>query len=184
VSNSWICYGSTACVNQSDFDHAGILYLGSSGDEGENKNGAPSALDSVAAIGGTVLSENGSGYKESVWPDSGGGCETAIKKPAWQDDTFCDGRAVADGSAVAWDVAEYDSYGYGGWFEVGGTSVASPLVAGMFALAGNATKQDGGRTFWETAHQKDLYDVCGSSCLSKTYSYGGGWGSPDGLGAL
>jgi len=184
VSNSWICYGSTACVNQSDFDHAGILYLGSSGDEGENKNGAPSALDSVAAIGGTVLSENGSGYKESVWPDSGGGCETAIKKPAWQDDTFCDGRAVADGSAVAWDVAEYDSYGYGGWFEVGGTSVASPLVAGMFALAGNATKQDGGRTFWETAHHKDLYDVCGSSCLSKTYSYGGGWGSPDGLGAL
>ena len=52
------------------------------------------------------------------------------------------------------------------------------------ALAGNASKQDGGKTFWETAHHKDLYDVCGSACLYKTYSYGGGWGSPDGLGAL
>jgi len=184
VSNSWICYGSVSCVNQNDFDHAGVLYLAANGDEGLNKEGAPSALASVAAIGGTLLTESGSQYSESVWPDSGGGCATGIKKPKWQHDSFCSGRAVGDGSAVAWGAAEYDSYGYGGWFTVGGTSVATPLVAGMFALAGNATKQDGGKTFWETAHQTDLYDVCGSSCLYKTYSYGGGWGSPDGLGAL
>ena len=81
-------------------------------------------------------------------------------------------------------VAEYDSYGYGGWLMSGGTSVSAPLLAGVFGLAGNATQQKGGRTFWESKHHKDLYDVCAGSCLFSTYSYGGGWGSPDGIAAL
>ena len=33
--------------------------------------------------------------------------------------------------------AIYDSYGYGGWLQVGGDSEASPTVAGVYALAGN-----------------------------------------------
>ncbi|HYL26936.1 MAG TPA: peptidase S8, partial [Candidatus Nitrosotalea sp.] len=123
-------------------------------------------------------------YSESIWGSSGGGCAKQIHKPKWQHGSFCKGRAIADASAVAWNVAEYDSYNYGGWFTIGGTSVSTPLLAGIFGLAGNASKQLGGRTFWQRKHHRDLYDVCGSSCIYQTYSYQGGWGSPNGIGAF
>jgi len=143
------------------------------------------AFDSVAAIGGTVLSKSGSHYGESGWSGSGGGCVTDIQKPKWQHDKLCWGRLTDDASAVAWGVAEYDSYGgYGGWFTIGGTSVSSPLLAGVFGLAGNATKQDGGRTFWQDANERYLYDLCRSTCLFDQYAYAIGWGSPYGIGAF
>ena len=53
-------------------------------------------------------------------------------------------RAVADVSAVAdpnTGVAVYDSYAYQGargWMVFGGTSVSSPVIASVYALAGNA----------------------------------------------
>ncbi len=184
VSNSWICYGSTTCVDKSDFDTPGVTYLASAGDAGSNDGGAPMAFDSVAAIGGTVLSQNGSQYSEMPWSSSGGGCLKGVKRPKWQHDTFCKYRATNDASAVAWQIAEYDTYGEGGWFTIGGTSASAPLLAGVFGLAGNAAKQDGGRTFWQKAHHRYLYDICGGSCLESTYSYAGGWGSPDGIGAF
>jgi subtilase family serine protease len=182
VNNSWSCIGS-ACVDQSYFDARGVEYLAAAGDDGSNEFEEPAAFRSVAAIGGTVLSKKGSQYSEIVWNDSGGGCDKSLPKPPWQHDRICSGRAVADASAVASGVAVYDSYDYNGWFTVGGTSVASPLSAGVFGLAGNAAKQDGGRTFWKKKHRKFLYDVCTPSCLFSQYSYGGGWGSPDGIGA-
>jgi len=185
VSNSWGCPGSVDCVDPSYFDTPGVEYLASNGDSGSGELSAPAALDTVAAIGGTVLSKSGSQYSEQLWDGSGGGCATTIQKPKWQHDKVCSGRAIGDAAGVAWGVAEYDSYGYGGWFTVGGTSVSSPLLAGVFGLAGNASKQDGGRTFWAKKHHKDLWTLCsGSSCLFKTYTYQGGWGSPDGIGAF
>ena len=185
VSNSWGCPGSISCVDVSDFDTPGVAYVAATGDSGLNQVGAPAAFDSVAAIGGTQLAKSGSTYSETVWGGAGGGCVTGVKKPKWQHDKVCSSRAAADASAEAGlspGVAEYDEYD-GGWFGVGGTSVASPLAAAVFGLAGNATKQNGGRTFWERTHRKDLYDVC-SPCLFKRYSYGGGWGSPDGIHAF
>lgn len=184
VTNSWICYESLSCVNSGDFGAKGVEYLAAAGDTGQGEEGAPMAFASVAAIGGTVLTQNGSSYSESAWSGSGGGCITGIKKPKWQHDTVCKGRATNDASAVAWDLAVYDSYGYSGWFTIGGTSASSPLLAGVFGLAGNATQQRGGRTFWQKAHQKDMYDLCDGSCLFKTYAYATGWGSPDGIAAF
>lgn len=183
VSNSWGCAGS-GCIEQSYFDSPGVQYLASSGDSGSGQLSAPAVLDSVAAIGGTMLSKSGSHYSESLWSGTGGGCATTVPKPKWQKDKVCSGRAVGDASAVAWGVAVYDSYGYDGWGSLGGTSVSAPLLAGVFGLAGNAAQQGGGRTFWQNRHHKDLYDLCGSSCLFKTYSYEGGWGSPNGIGAF
>ncbi len=89
-------------------------------------------------------------------------------------------------AAVANDVAAYDSYGYNGWARISGTGVASPLLAGVFGLAGNASKQKGGRTFWRAQHHHDLYTLSGS-CGG--YGYGQyttctGWGSPNGIGAF
>jgi subtilase family serine protease len=78
-----------------------------------------------------VLTKSGSRYSETA-DGSSGGCATGIKKPKWQHDTHCAYRLANDAAAVAWNVAEYDTYGYGGWFTVGGTSVATPLLAGVF----------------------------------------------------
>jgi subtilase family serine protease len=78
---------------------------------------------------------------------TGSGCSVYEAKPAWQKDTGCAGRTVADVSAVAdpaTGVAIYDSQPLGGndftggWGVVGGTSVSSPLIAAAFALAGGA----------------------------------------------
>jgi hypothetical protein len=87
----------------------------------------------------------------------GGGCSTYFAAPAWQQKVAdwgsvgCQGkRAVADIAADAdpyTGVAVYDSeidcdYGSNGvlvavhWCPIGGTSVASPIIASMFALAG------------------------------------------------
>jgi subtilase family serine protease len=196
ISNSWTCYVSWTCTDENlpkYFAAPGILYLASSGDIGHNYIGAPAALRTVVAVGGTQLTKSGTGYSEFLWDSAGGGCANpynvgapGVRKPPWQYNSECHYRNVADVSAEAGcqpGVAEYDS-SYGGWFDVCGTSVSTPLVAGMFAIAGNAAQQNASETFWEEDHHKDLYDVCARFCLFSTYAYGGGWGSPKGLGAL
>jgi hypothetical protein len=183
INADWACDGW--CVSQHDFDHKGVTYVAP--DAGAYPNlEPPSAYDSVAAIGGTILSKSGSQYSETISPYSTGGCATGVKKPKWQHDTTCSYRLGDDAGAVAADVAEYDSYGYSGWFTASGTPVSSALIAGIFGLAGNATHQDGGRTFWLKNHHKDLYAI-GGQCSGSTmgrYNTCTGWGSPDGLAAL
>ena len=202
VSNSWICYGSDACVDSSKFDTSGVLYLASSGDGGYDQNGAPEALASVVSVGGTVLSKSGSNYNESAWNGAGGGCSNngsgvGVTKPSWQHDASCTYRTDSDVSAVSLGVAEYDTYGYGGWFTVGGTSVASPMMGGVYALAGNASSQNAAQKIWKLkkkARKKELHDItsgsdgsCGGSYLCtgvKGYDGPTGWGSPNGIKAF
>lgn len=206
ISNSFICYHSQDCGDpnvSSYFDSPGVTYLGAAGDIAYGV-GAPSALASVVSIGGTLLSKSGSIYSEVVWQDTGGGCATQITKPSWQHDPGCSGRTANDISAVAWDVATYDTYGSGGWNTTGGTSSATPIIAGAFALAGNAEKQNGDEILWTLAEknrQRDLHvissgndgcphDLRGSYLCTAgtdefgTYSGPAGWGTPNGTGAL
>ena len=74
--------------------------------------------------------------------DAGSGCSAYEPKPAWQTDTGCSRRSVADVSADAdpnTGAAVYDSVAYSGrsgWFQVGGTSLAAPLIASVYALTG------------------------------------------------
>ncbi len=123
----------------------------------------PASSPHVVAVGGTRLTLSGPGgawSDETVWNDSGGGCSLGFAAQEWQRDVAdwssvgCEGRrAVADVSADAepdTGVAIYDSVPYLrpgsglktarvlGWWTFGGTSVASPIVASMFALAGGA----------------------------------------------
>jgi subtilase family serine protease len=212
LSNSWICYGSGDCgdTNFSNyFDTKGITYLAASGDSAYDRIGGPSVLASVIAVGGTQLAESGSKYSETIWNDAGAGCAdaaevgTAIPKPSWQHDPDCTSRTDADVSSeagVSPGVAEYAAI-YGGWFTVGGTSVASPFTAGVIGLMGNATKLNAGEGFWKLKAKKlkkELHDIksgsdgsCGGEYLCtagakgslgyKTYSGPGGWGSPNGI---
>jgi plastocyanin len=94
--------------------------------------------------------ENGL-YLGNWWGDqgaSGGGCSWLYSAPAWQAgvsgyaNTGCGSkRATGDVAALAdpytgFDI--YDSYQSSGWQTTGGTSLASPLVAAMWALAGGS----------------------------------------------
>lgn len=201
VSNSWICYSYSCTIDPKYFDKPGVVYTAGSGDSGYDVIGPPSALSSVVAVGGTVLNYSGSSYSETVWDGAGSGCTTEAKKPKWQHDPSCTNRTDADVSAVAYDVAEYDTYGGGGWFSVGGTSVATPMIAAVFALAGNAKSQDAGKELWSLKNgklSKDLNYIssgsngtCSGSYLCtagtkqfKTYAGPTGWGTPNGIGAF
>jgi subtilase family serine protease len=189
----------------SDYDHPGIAITASSGDTGFGAQ-VPAALSTVIAVGGTSLYRDDSsrGWAETAWQYAGSGCSINVPKPAWQHDPLCSHRTVADVSAVAdpaTPVAIYDSYGTPGWVAVGGTSVASPLIAGVYALAGNTGSITPGAYLY--AHQGDLSDVtyhadlsnpapqsngdCGGSylCTAATgYDGPTGLGTPHGIGAF
>ncbi|WP_267254215.1 S53 family peptidase [Catenulispora rubra] len=149
VSNSWGGgdSASDAGYDSSYFNHPGVAITVSSGD-GAYSAGVeyPAASQYVTAVGGTSLTRasNARGWTESVWKTTttegaGSGCSGYDAKPAWQTDSGCAKRMVADVSAVAdpaTGVAVYDSYGAAGWQVYGGTSAASPIIASVYALAG------------------------------------------------
>ncbi|MGA8576153.1 MAG: S8 family serine peptidase [Candidatus Cybelea sp.] len=198
VSNSWDCVGWDYCANEKYFAAPGVLYLAASGDYGYNVLGAPAVFPNVVAVGGTVLVKKGSEYRERAWKDSGAGC-TSVKKPKWQKDPDCKFRTVADISAVAWNVAAYDTFGYGGWLTTAGTSLSTPITAGIFALAGNASALTAAAGFWsarQSLRRANLNTIrngsdgsCGGEYLCtagtnqyETYSGPAGWGTPYGIG--
>ena len=86
----------------------------------------------------------------------------------WQHDTGASRRTIADVSAVAdpnTGVAVYDSYGSSGgnnWYVYGGTSVAAPIIAGVYALAGTAGASDYPASY-PYGDTGSLFDVVGGS---------------------
>ncbi len=201
ISNS---YGggeySNEVSDQSHYNHPGIAITVSSGDNGYGVE-FPAASQYVTAVGGTSLkrASNTRGWAETVWSGAGSGCSAYIPKPtSWQTDTGCARRTVADVAADAdpnTGVAVYDSYAYrgaSGWLVFGGTSVAAPVVASVYALAGNASTVNYGS--FPYAHTSSLFDVtsgsngsCGGSYLcTGTGGYDGptGNGTPNGTGAF
>lgn len=142
----------------------------------------PSVCPYVTAVGGTTLPSSGA---ETPWTSAGGGCSPYIPKPSWETGiTGCGNRAAADVSAVAdpnTGVYVYDTYVYSGWYEVGGTSASSPIIASVYALAGNA----GSTTYpvtlpWARYTTGCLFQVPAGT----VYSYQGGLGSPNGIGCF
>ena len=162
----------------------------------------PAASPYVTAVGGTELVKDPStarGWSESVWGSAfpgvlpndaqgtGSGCSTWEPKPAWQHDAGCANRTVADVSAVADNVAIYDSSPeIGGWGVVAGTSISSPVIASVYALAGNAKSVNYGS--YPYSHTSGLFDVVTGSNFTPTTlcgylcQAGPGYDGPTGLG--
>jgi subtilase family serine protease len=198
ISNS---YGGSEFSGETSYDsyyrHLGLAVTVSSGDSGYGVE-FPAASQYVAAVGGTHLTKNSSsrGWTETVWSGAGSGCSRYEPKPSWQHDTGCSRRTVADVSAVAdpnTGVAVYDTYGGDpGWEVFGGTSVAAPVIAAVYALAG-APVTYGSVPY---GHTSSLFDVVGGSngscpsnkryrCTGVTgYDGPSGLGTPNGIGAF
>ncbi|TQK95150.1 hypothetical protein FB563_0017 [Streptomyces puniciscabiei] len=216
VSNSWGgAEDNTVTSFDSHFHHPGVAITASSGDSGYGVSW-PASSPYVTAVGGTSLSRasNARGWSETAWSGAGSGCSAYEAKPSWQHDSRCAKRTVADVAAVAdpnTGVAVYDTYnscgggmlcdtelqlglaqGADGWVEVGGTSVSSPLIASVYALAGNTSRVVNGS--YPYSHTSALNDVtsgsngsCGGSYLcTAAPGYDGptGLGTPNGTGAF
>lgn len=136
------------------------------------------------------LKANGTRKSETVWNDSGlpsgrgfkqfsasgGGCSTLFTAPSWQQDApgwasaACgtkrldnDVAAVAD-PYTGFDI--YDSYVYEegfapGWLTIGGTSLSSPLIAGLYGLAGGShgASYPAATLYSHLGEASSLYDV-------------------------
>lgn len=171
------------------FDHPGVAITAASGDSGYGVL-FPATGSHVIAVGGTSLARAASarGWNETAWSGAGSGCSADAPKPAWQRDPGCPRRTVSDVSAVAdpgTGVAVYDSYGLGGWLIVGGTSAATPIIAGAYALAG-ALPSGGYAAAVPYAHPQLLNDIVTGSTGTCTPAYlctaGPGYDGPTGLG--
>jgi subtilase family serine protease len=186
VSNSYGGNESSSDANDPDYNHAGVAITASSGDNGFGVE-FPASSQYVTAVGGTHLVRDSSarGWGETAWSGAGSGCSSYVPKPSWQKDTGCSMRTVADVSAVAdpnTGVAVYETFRHrGGWQVFGGTSVASPIVASVYALAGRNLAPSA-----PYAQPASLFDVTSGSNGSCSGSYlctaGAGYDGPTGLG--
>ena len=178
--------------------------MAASGDYGYG-NGAPligsvsypSASRYAVAVGGTTLTRAGNrrGFTERAWAYTTSGCSAYIAKPRWQHDALCGKRTTADVAAVAdptTGLAVYDTYGFGGWQQVGGTSAAAAVVAGVFGLnvhhgavpAPARLYRPGAQTFDITVGANGSCDGSYLCTSTKGYDRPTGVGTPDGPSAF
>jgi subtilase family serine protease len=151
VSNSW---GASEFSGENAYDshfaQSGVSFFVSAGDAGLPAD-YPSASPNVISVGGTTLhfDADGAFTGETGWTGGGGGCSLYENATAAQSgfsgysQVNCGGkRATPDLSldadpnsgAAVYDGSRYQ--GQKGWYQVGGTSLSSPMVAGRAAVTG------------------------------------------------
>jgi kumamolisin len=199
ISNSW---QGSEFSGETSYDSyltkPGIVYFASSGDMG-GVVGYPSVSPNVVSAGGTRVNRNASGSftSESGWSGSGGGLSVYESRPAFQSAIVAmvgNHRGTPDLSFDAdptTGVSVYDSTPYGGatgWWILGGTSVASPSLAGIVNAAGNAfssTKLENTLIYTELVGKKtykaDFRDV---KTGNNGYPCQAGWDFCTGVGSV
>ena len=220
---------SETALDAAFFGVPGVVYVAGSGDSGFGAGVPvyPAASPNVVSVGGTTLTTSSSstrGWTESVWNSpatstsaggaTGSGCSGYEAQPSWQAaisiiPPACSKRVDNDVAADAdpnHGAAVYDtSDGNGGWFEAGGASESSPIIAAVFALAGNDGNggSSGGNNAADSIYKNtgDLYEVtasnngtctppaadsvlCTATGAANTYNGPTGWGTPNGITAF
>ena len=193
ISNSYGVAGEIPFESYYDhyYDHPGIAITASAGDYG-NVQSYPATNPNVIAVGGTTLTRDSSarGWHESAWDSGGSGCSLYEPRPDYQQDiaTGCpDTKATTDISADAdptSGLAIYNTLGQDGWAQYGGTSLASPLVAAMYAVAGTPVPGSYPVTYpyRQGARLNDVTDGSDGSCGNLLCNAGPAWDGPTGLG--
>jgi subtilase family serine protease len=207
ISNSWggTEASSDTSLDSTYFNHPSDVITASAGDSDYGVI-YPATSPNVVSVGGTNLTtaSNTRGWTEKVWNTSAGsegtgsGCSAYEPQPSWQTAlglTGCTKRIDNDVAADAdpsTGLAVYDTTnGNGGWNEVGGTSASSPMLAAMYALAGNAGSTPADDIY---THTSNFYDVTSGNdgscspaylCTAETgYDGPTGIGTPDGITGL
>lgn len=147
VSNSYGSYGSGKCAS-GPYNHPHVAIVVAAGDQGF-KVACPAKLATTVAVGGTSLTVNaadGSYISESVWNGTGSGCATGGTAPAWQPLLSAwaaigcgTHRGMNDVAADADPATGAGVFIFGSLSTVGGTSLSAPIIAAVYALAGNAS---------------------------------------------
>jgi kumamolisin len=142
------------------FTVPGIVYFASTGDSPGPE--WPAVSPNVVAAGGTTVSRDtnsGDFILENTWQDAGGGPSLVEPRPAFQNGVqFIVGNARgtpdlafdANPTTGVWVFDSNPVLGTG-WFLVGGTSVASPSLAGIINAAG-------GRAISSQAENQTIYN--------------------------
>jgi MYXO-CTERM domain-containing protein len=187
VSNSWggPDDGSSPSY-ETYFNHPGVSFFVATGDNGYNQTpDYPSTSAYVIGVGGTSLQQSSGsrGWSESAWRAGGSSCSTTIPKPSYQGNTSCSHRAASDVAAVGdpnTGVVVYNADS-GGFLVIGGTSAASPLVAGIYAATGHGA--DGPSfAYGHTGMYWDVTSGSNGSCGAPLCQAGTGWDGPTGVG--
>jgi kumamolisin len=196
VSNSW-GYSSEPSNERSHdhlFVHTGVVFFASAGDDGAGVQ-YPSTSPNVVSAGGTSIVRNSGGAYQTQdgWSGSGGGPSTIEPRPSYQnviESIVGNFRGTPDLSADSdpnTGVAIYNTTGCGGWCQVGGTSVASPTLAGITNAAGSfntSTKSELLKLYKEyadpTEYQGRFLDI---TVGGNGYSCEVGWDYCSGIGA-
>ena len=203
VSMSW---GSTEFAGETSYDSyfqtPGVVYFAAAGDSGGTTT-YPSVSPYVISAGGTAVNRNASGafVSETAWSGGGGGPSLYEPVPSYQDPVTNLVRTKRGTPDFSFDanpntgVFVYDSTPYAGsrgWWLVGGTSVASPSLAGIVNLAQSFQASSG-------AELRLIYTICvgaeSTSCSSTNfrditsgsagrYSSAVGWDFTTGVGSV
>ncbi|MBV8600682.1 MAG: S8 family serine peptidase [Candidatus Eremiobacteraeota bacterium] len=189
-------HGATLTVSSGD---AGYVVV-----NGQPVAGYPAASVHALAVGGVfVAKDQNSGAYSGLWgwSGAGAGCSAYLARPAWQPNFgVCNGmRAYADVAAVARNVLMYTSYcppsgnATCGWTTVQGTSISSPLIAGMVGAAaginrhfGRPAKQFPGAVYANAALFNDITQWSNPTTVPCPWpnicNPAVGWDGPTGLG--
>ena len=189
ISNS---YGGTEVGSnsyESSYNQPGKAVTVSTGDSGYGVQ-FPATSPHVIAVGGTLLvrAANSRGWSETVWSGGGSGCSSVYAKASFQGDPLCTKRMEADVSAVADPNTGVAVYGpvsrtSSTWLVFGGTSVAAPLIGGIYGVTGHGPGSASGIYSAASSAFNDVTSGSNGSCGGTYFcTAGSGYDGPTGRG--
>jgi hypothetical protein len=196
VSMSWGGQESSQDAQDDSFTFgttSKVVYVAAAGDN-DFGTSWPAANPKVVSVGGTSLvhSTNSRGWNDTAWGFSdgsgtGGGCASNEARPSWQGSSeissVCGSRAMNDVSMVADPHTGVSVFENGAWSVFGGTSASTPMVASMYALAGNVSSVPA--PAYPYSHRNSFYDVTSGAnaiCSTRICNATTGWDGPTGVG--
>jgi kumamolisin len=184
------------------FKAPGVVYLASGGDTSAQME-YPAASPNVVSCGGTSVNRTTTGVftSETGWNDTGCGPSAFEPRPTFQNGVASVVGAKRGVSDLAFDadpntgVYVFDStvlWGESGWWILGGTSVSSPSLAGVFNLAASSgngfaanTAQEEARIYANVGKTTAFRDITsgtdGTFTCRVGYDFITGVGTPNGL---
>lgn len=176
----------------------GVTYVAASGDSGYSGGVAyPASSSNVVAAGGTSVTRTNGVWNTTAWSGAGSGCSAFDSATTGEAHNAvvtatCQGKKpTADVAALAdpnTGLQVYVPGPNGAWYAGGGTSLAAPLVAAIYALAANHTAPFA--PFATAAARPNLFADVTTGSTSGCPAGSGvrctaapGWDGPTGLGS-